>query len=238
MESSQYLIAEMDRQGITDAAERAAIAAIAMGEGGMLGAVEADYSHTPNARLREVYPTRCGRLSDATLDALKADPKTWFDFIYGGELGNRPGTDDGWLYRGRGPLQITGGDNYRRCATACGHPEVVDHPELVSSDPAIGAAMSVAYILINYHGGGWTAMLRCVGQSTPDVVERKTGYYRRFLKSGEFAAKAAAEFASAGKPLPSHGGEWPEIARPAPSGAADDSVAEAEALNAAELAKL
>lgn len=237
---AEVLRAAMDAQGITDNSERAGIAAICMGESAMTGAAEASYAHTSVARIREVYPTRTAHLTDAQIDAIKVDPVKWFDLVYGGMLGNRPGTDDGYTYRGRGGLQITGRANYAACGAKCGHPEVVDNPDLVSSDPAISAAMSVAFIRLNYRGGGFDQMLRCVGYNTPDIAATKKRYFTQFSASGEFNADAhvtSAAIPSAAS-VPVAAAPHYALGRNPPSATAKpdtDSQDSADALMAAEL---
>lgn len=54
------------------------------------------------------------------------------NLVYGSRMGNKaPG--DGWKYRGRGPMQLTGLDNYRACSTGL-KLDLVGQPELLEQD--------------------------------------------------------------------------------------------------------
>lgn len=54
-----------------------------------------------------------------------------FSIVYGGRMGNGDAaTGDGWRYRGRGLLQTTGKDAYRRYGALCGA-DFVGEPDLV-----------------------------------------------------------------------------------------------------------
>jgi len=80
-------------------------------------------------RLREVWPSR---FPDAKAAAHYAHaPERLANLVYANRMGNGPyESGDGWRYRGRGPLQITGADNYRRAGIALNLP-LRDCPELL-----------------------------------------------------------------------------------------------------------
>lgn len=187
---TEYLKAAMDDQGLMDNDERAGLAAICMGESRMFGHTETGYAHTSNDRIHRVFGSRVENLSDEQLDELKADDHLWFDFIYsprnsvGKMLGNTQ-DDDGYLYRGRGFIQLTGRSNYARYGEMAGYPEIVQEPDK-ANDPEIAAALAVVYIIDRYKGSGFEAMMKCVGNNTPDVASTKRSYYRQFKSSGEF----------------------------------------------------
>lgn len=68
--------------------------------------------------------------------------------VYGGRMGNGPeSTGDGWKYRGRGLIQLTGKDNYKRFALWMGEPSIVNNPDLVASD--YGVYSAVFYWTVN-----------------------------------------------------------------------------------------
>ena len=183
-DNKQALIDAMNQAGITDPEERAGIAAIAGGESGFQPGSEVSYAHTNNDRIHRIF-SKTRDLSDDDLNALKADPVAFFNFVYGGRFGNAPGTDDGFKYRGRGPFQLTFKDNYKRIGDAIGQ-DLVGNPDL-ANDPVIGAQTAVAYILDRYDGSGWEAMKICVGFNTADIAARKDDLRDTFLASGEFA---------------------------------------------------
>lgn len=60
------------------------------------------------------------------------------NYTYASRMGNGPPeSGDGWKYRGRGPKQITGYNNYLAYEAASGH-NVVNNPDMLL-DPLIGA---------------------------------------------------------------------------------------------------
>lgn len=91
-------------------------------------------------RLCEVWPKRFPSLELAAPFA--NNPEALANRCYGGRLGN-VNAGDGWLFRGRGPLQLTGRDNYRLYGEILGLP-LEENPDLALK-PAIGARIAAAF---------------------------------------------------------------------------------------------
>lgn len=82
-------------------------------------------------RMMQVFPRRFPDLASTAGFANNA--RAFGNKVYNGRMGNRIGSDDGFNFRGRGCLQLTGRDNYTSMAKSCGLP-LVDNPDL-ATDP-------------------------------------------------------------------------------------------------------
>ncbi|MEM7240996.1 MAG: peptidoglycan-binding protein [Pseudomonadota bacterium] len=63
--------------------------------------------------------------------------------VYGGRMGNRKGTSDGWNFRGRGFIQITGRNNYTAAKKAIGV-DIIKEPDL-ALNPDIATKIALWY---------------------------------------------------------------------------------------------
>ena len=62
--------------------------------------------------------------------------------VYGSRMGNGDETSgDGWKYRGRGALQLTGKANYEAFSKFLNKPEIMTNPDLVSTDYSFESAI-------------------------------------------------------------------------------------------------
>lgn len=86
--------------------------------------------HYSAARAHQVWPSRFPSVAAAAPYA--RSPRLLADRVYGSRMGNRPGTDDGFNFRGRGLLQLTGRDEYERVGKECGL-DLLGNPDLVSA---------------------------------------------------------------------------------------------------------
>lgn len=94
------------------------------------------------AALRRVFPNRV-RTDQFAQELAAAGPAAIGNTIYGGRLGNAQ--DEGYKYRGRGLIQLTFKDNYRRYGGLGGCPQIVENPDL-ANDPIFATKIAVAYL--------------------------------------------------------------------------------------------
>lgn len=108
-------------------------------ESGRLERIEEGLSYSAE-RLMEVWPTRFPTAGSASPFA--RNPVGLANKVYGGWLGNTA-PEDGYRYRGRGLVQVTGRDNYRTVGRAMGV-DLEANPELLS-EPEFALAASIAW---------------------------------------------------------------------------------------------
>ena len=127
----------MSRYHIVGAKRMAAFIAQVGHESGQLMRLVENLNYSIDA-LRKTWPSRF----DVDLaSAVARKPEQIANIAYGSRMGNTaPG--DGWKYRGRGLIQITGKNNYRACGEALGL-DLIAQPELLEKPQH--ACMSAAW---------------------------------------------------------------------------------------------
>ena len=176
----------MNDAGIKDPEMRAAMAAVAEGESHFTMHTEQSYAKTSNDRIRRIFGAkRFAGLSDAQLTELKSNPEAFFNKVYGGILGNA--ADEGYKYRGRGYIQLTGKSNYEKYGKAAGI-DIVTHPELME-DPNIAAKVALAYMkdrTLHNRGSTYENVARGVGKAVAETEPVKIQAMQKYMNSGEF----------------------------------------------------
>ncbi|AWB67504.1 glycoside hydrolase family 19 [Saccharobesus litoralis] len=79
---------------------------------------------------------------DDSADAHARQPEKIANVVYANRMGNGDtASGEGWQYRGRGLIQLTGKENYEKCGLSLGL-DLIAQPELLEDDPdaAVGAA--------------------------------------------------------------------------------------------------
>ena len=90
--------------------------------------------------LRRVFGTYFTTKEDA--DAYARNPEQIANRVYAHRMGNGDETSgDGWKYRGRGLIQLTGRSNYKAFADWVGDARVMEEPDLVASEYAVHSAV-------------------------------------------------------------------------------------------------
>jgi putative chitinase len=79
--------------------------------------------------------------TDALAKSYERQPEKIANKVYAGRMGNGDeASGDGWKYRGRGALQLTGKDNYKAFSDFVKDPEVLSNPDLVATKYSFDSA--------------------------------------------------------------------------------------------------
>ncbi|WP_145186158.1 glycoside hydrolase family 19 protein [Pseudomonas sp. URMO17WK12:I11] len=129
----------MVRWRIDSLVRQAAFLAQVAHESGQLRNLVENLNYSAEALVR-TWPSR---FNAQTAAAYARQPEKIANKAYGGRMGNGPeASGDGWRFRGRGLLQVTGRSNYREAGAGLGLP-LEDEPDLL--EQAEHAAQSAAW---------------------------------------------------------------------------------------------
>lgn len=174
----QPVDAAMSEFGITAPADQAMFIAQVGHESGGFTAVVENLNYTPSAlvatfgkRITQQQADALGRTTDhpARQDAIA-------NLVYSNRLGNKA-AGDGWKYRGRGLIQITGLDNYRTCGAAL-KLDLVTSPEQLEQE--LQAARSAAWFYTSRgcmaYGADINRVTRIINGGLNGLDDRKARY--------------------------------------------------------------
>lgn len=203
------LRAELTRVGVTDPVEVANVLAQAEAESALKPRSESmRYSAKrlyelwgPNQKRNTV---RFRTLDEAKVAADKGEEHI-ADLLYGGrkDLGNTE-AGDGWKYRGRGFIQLTGRDNYNRYGKRIGVDLIAD-PDL-ANDPKVAAKLAAEYFADKKKKGvdfkDPVALTKAVGPADPKAAQTRAELAKKYLEAPKTPGKKSEQVAMAGFPKP------------------------------------
>jgi putative chitinase len=141
-----HLVEAMARYNITGIARQASFLSQIGVESAELTRTSENLNYSAE-RLMAVWPSRFPTMAQTIGYARNAVALA--NKVYANRIGNgAPETGDGWRYRGRGLIQLTGKANYEKCGAAIGF-NLVENPQFLES-PAL-ASLSAAWF---WHANG------------------------------------------------------------------------------------
>lgn len=191
--AEQLIIKEMVAAGYNDPKEIAEMLALTNYESGGYQRTTENMRYTSPANIVKTF----GKVKnqDQARQLIEAGPVALANFVYGGWLGNTA-PDDGYKYRGRGFVQLTGKANFKKFGDLIGQ-DLVNNPKLASTDPKVMAKLAVAFYSQNKllqsikNGNSFTNAARGLngGKELPGMGARLSLYrdYHAKLVNGNLA---------------------------------------------------
>lgn len=185
-------------------------------------------------RLRQVFPKYFP--SDEAARPFDRKPERIANRVYANRMGNGPeSSGDGWRYRGRGPIQLTGRDNYRACGQGIGV-NLADDPDLLTA-PGPGCLAAAWFWARNglnalADAGDFVTITRRINGGLNGLAERREFWERAKAAFGvpvvaaaeagvERAARRARPVGAGRQATPPRRARRPKKASPARRGRSD-----------------
>ena len=143
------------------------------------------YAKTSNERIRKIFPSATKDITDEELDRVKRNEQEFAELIYG--AGSKKGSGlgnteagDGWKYRGRGYIQITGKANYAAASKDIyGDDRLVKDPDLVMN-PDVAAEVSSWFMNKNQ-----SRMAKSMGVDASNMTEDQAALLATSIIAGQ-----------------------------------------------------
>lgn len=203
------IIAACNELGLTSPNAIASCLAIAGGECTWISQTE-NLKYSSKERLKTLFK-RC-REDDAIATKCVNNPEETANSIYCNRIGNgNYDTGDGWKYRGRGMVQLTGKANYQKLGDKLGL-DLVNNPDL-ANEPANAAKILVSFCkdragCPQTDPAFFKNACAAVGYNVPDIKAKKELYYEWFYGAGtstndpDSSNKTSAPIDESVKPTP------------------------------------
>lgn len=171
---------EFERRNIRSMRRQASILAHMAHETAGFTVLEENLNYTAQ-RAHQVWPNRFRSPSEAQMRGVAHNSKALALAVYNGRMGNRKGTDDGWIFRGKGLLQCTGRDNVARLARELGITPELAADWLISPKHALACAC-VIYNMLNIgpaaDAGDMKLQTRRINGGLNGLADRQAAYNR------------------------------------------------------------
>ena len=184
----------MANNGMTDPKEQAMFLAQLDHESGGFRTLSENLRYRPS-QLLKTFPKYFRNIEEATAIA-SGGPEAIANRVYGGRMGNKD-EGDGFKYRGRGFIQLTGRDNYTRAGKDLGL-DLVNNPDL-AAEPENAAKIALWYW--NQRGIGNAArqgdiekVTKLINGGTNGLEDRRSKFakYMNVVGSGTALAQSGA----------------------------------------------
>ena len=205
LQNQAKFLEKMSGAGITDPRAQANILAQIKAESGGVPKSE-NLNYSPE-QLLKTFPKYVSDLEDAK-KLVAQGPEAVGNRIYGSRMGNE---GEGYKYRGRGLIQLTGKDNYAKFGKLLGI-DLVENPDL-ANDPEIAQQLAIEYFKQKSKDKDLTDIEQ-VGKAVGYVdiggreTQKRAGYAESFLKQIQTAQEGGLlSGPESGYPVLMHGKE-------------------------------